>query len=114
MREDATPIDQVLLTTDQFFDPSTGGANLRTGSVTGVSLGEFSEIAIYPNPSKNQVNIKLPRQSASDVTVLDLQGKKVIEKVQVNDQLSFRLTKGTYIVRITIEGKHYEQKVIFE
>lgn len=114
MREDATLIDQVLLTSDQFFDPSTGGANLRTGAVMGVSLGEFSEIAIYPNPSKNQVNIKLPRQSASDVTVLDLQGKKVIEKAQVNDQLSFRLTKGTYIVRIAIEGKHYEQKVIFE
>jgi hypothetical protein len=62
------------------------------------------EISISPNPSHDQLTIKLPE--AGNVRIMDLQGKTILHREQVfHETIDISsLNSGVYIIQVEIEG----------
>jgi hypothetical protein len=69
---------------------------------------------IYPNPAKNNFNIKLQEMQSGSVNIYDLTGKRVLStelnglETEVNCNT---LQNGLYVVEITVDGKTQVQKL---
>jgi hypothetical protein len=62
-------------------------------------------LKIYPNPTKNILNITTDLNSTKNVEIYDMVGKKVlVENTQGQLDVSSLVT-GMYIVKITEDGK---------
>ena len=72
-----------------------------------------SQVTIYPNPTQNILYIQNINLLIGKVTITDLTGKKVLEKMgnikQVNIEL---LQSGIYLLIVESEGKKYSNKFI--
>lgn len=77
---------------------------------------EQANFSIYPNPTnKGYVNIKTTSNSAVNVTVFDLLGKKVITKTLSNDTLNVsNLKAGVYLLNIEQNGASTTKKLVIE
>lgn len=105
------------------LSPTPGKSNVYTSKRIDMVL---PEIIAYPNPFTESVTITLSYQPAYDYTIsiVNPQGITVLEhymKKDDNPKLTWRpqnLSKGTYLIVITIHGKQNQlikpQKVIFE
>lgn len=117
----ATAITQVIIrwpsgVVDTFNNPTINQSlNVVEGST--LSIGSFtnSEFSIYPNPTKNILNIK----SAEAITmklaqVYDLNGKLIQKSDVINGSISVEtLSAGTYIIMLRDQnGKDYAQKFL--
>lgn len=75
-----------------------------------------NDIKIYPNPVKNHLNISLDKKINS-IGVYDMLGQEILSKMinskEANIEVS-HLTTGTYLVKITSEGKVKTVKIIKE
>ncbi|UAB76171.1 DUF6130 family protein [Mesoflavibacter sp. SCSIO 43206] len=89
-----------------------------TWSDATLTTQEFSQanFSIYPNPTnKGYVNIKTTSNSAVNVTVFDLLGKKVITKTLSNDTLNVsNLKAGVYLLNIEQNGASTTKKLVIE
>ena len=84
--------------------------------VSSVSLNNLngSDLLIYPNPSKEVVNIKTVDHVADLIVLTDLNGKRIMEiapsdittELQLND-----VDAGLYVVTISIEGQTYRKQL---
>jgi len=112
---------------------SLGGAELMNsklmkigsnGEVTSIiNLGKSinqSVIKIFPNPTTNEISISLVQteQQIKKVSIIDLQGKKIIQK-QINAKQTkldvSNLSKGIYILEgSTNTGKRFSRKFVKE
>ena len=75
--------------------------------------------AVYPNPTKNVVNIQLKDNLnviLKSASVYDLTGKVVLETSDLSQPINVeKLATGTYILSISdANNKHYSQKFIKE
>jgi len=78
-----------------------------------------SDIKVYPNPSKGQVNIKLPTISNGtwQIKVLDMLGNLITEKSSVSGTsalgLNLNVKPGIYSVQMinNLTGKQSVQKI---
>ncbi|MCE3074638.1 T9SS type A sorting domain-containing protein [Chryseobacterium gwangjuense] len=79
------------------------------------------EYSLIPNPAKNNVDIQthLSKKGTVSIRVLDISGKKVLEKSETiesgrqNIKLTTeKLIQGTYIVEVTSNGKTTSQKLL--
>lgn len=88
-------------------------------------LNEASAIGpvhVYPNPATNRLNLTFPEivEGEGDVNLVDLFGRQVYaKKEQLNSkqatiQLPDGIQKGIYLLRISITGGSYQQKVVLE
>jgi hypothetical protein len=73
-------------------------------------------IQVFPNPTSDILNIKMENQASAQLTIFDIYGKKVLEKMEVNQseiQLSTSsFSQGVYFLRIEMEGKELVKKFI--
>ncbi|RYD58574.1 MAG: T9SS type A sorting domain-containing protein [Sphingobacteriales bacterium] len=87
-----------------------------TDITTGVSeITSMEDVAIYPNPATNMLNIVLNGTKASSVSLTDVQGR-IITNVAVadNDVVAMDLgaiASGTYFVRIATETVIITKKI---
>jgi len=84
---------------------------------TSINTEMFSEILIYPNPTKNILNISLSENEVFTISLLTIEGKVVVTENNVINSFvisSENLSKGQYILRIGNEKGTLNQKVIFE
>lgn len=97
------------------FNTSTavGGAYKLTGSlgVNDIANQKKTQMSIYPNPTKGEVNIKTDKKIKS-TSVLDLSGKVISrgnsEKVNLTS-----FTKGTYLIKVEFaDGSTKTEKII--
>ena len=66
---------------------------------------QISGLQVYPNPTKNILNITTDLNSTKNVEIYDMVGKKVlVENIQSQLNVSSLVT-GMYIVKITEDGK---------
>ena len=73
-----------------------------------------SDILIYPNPSKKEINI-LSNINAEKVAILNLVGTTIkILEVQNNIVNIEGITKGIYILKIMLDNKFIYKKVMIE
>jgi len=71
-----------------------------TNSIEDISF--VNKISVYPNPSNGLFNLTLEGISESTIEIYNIQGKKILSKIQENEEvLSFELqTEGIYFVKI--------------
>jgi hypothetical protein len=86
--------------------------------------GNLIELEVYPNPFNDQINFKLrnPGNNKIEVSLMDLMGREIgsvelkEEKGMVNSVLYpvADLCRGTYLLRIVINGNSYYRKLVKE
>lgn len=76
-----------------------------TLSTKDFALNNFS---IYPNPSQNYINLKLPKSDKEvAVNVYDIVGKQVYSNTSFNDEKInvSKLNTGIYLIKVSVLGK---------
>ncbi|PIF43602.1 putative secreted protein (Por secretion system target) [Chryseobacterium sp. 52] len=87
-----------------------GSATLATNEATSKSK---EAVAVYPNPTKGEINIKTD-QKIKSTTVFDMTGKSLLQNDSEKSDIS-SLPKGTYLVKINFaDGSTSTRKVIKE
>lgn len=105
--------DTYLLTVDNF-------GCLIPGCETAVEEFELDiDISIYPNPTKDIININLPQFSDWEITLLNAQNQVLIQNYTQNtksESLNLsQFTSGVYFLKCTNEkGMQYLKRVIVE
>jgi hypothetical protein len=69
-------------------------------------------LQVYPNPTKNILNIVTDSNSIKNVQIYDMIGKKVLTINTDNEVNVSSLTPGLYLAKITEEGKTSTRKVV--
>jgi predicted extracellular nuclease len=84
--------------------PRNSSSPLNTCSLS-TNQNQISGLQVYPNPTKNILNITTDLNSTKNIEIYDMIGKKVlVENIQTQLNVSSLLT-GMYIVKITEDGK---------
>ncbi|MFK7775641.1 MAG: T9SS type A sorting domain-containing protein, partial [Saprospiraceae bacterium] len=77
---------------------------------------EEANFQIFPNPTSDILNIKIENPSQANFSIFDIYGKKVLEKIGMNQseiQLSTSiLSQGVYFLKIEMDGKELVKKFI--
>lgn len=80
--------------------------------LSSASFSQIDGLKIYPNPTKNVLNISTDSNSTKSVQVYDMIGKEVIN-TEIETQLNVSsLTPGLYLAKITEEGKTSTTKLV--
>ncbi len=86
--------------------------------LTNIETNEKASIKVYPNPSKDFINVDIEadRFSSSEIELFDIQGR-LVKKSKLNAQIGNRidvstLNPGTYTYRVVINGKGISGKLI--
>ena len=69
-------------------------------------------LQVYPNPTKNILNIVTDLNSTKNIEIYDMIGKKVLATNTNNEVNVSSLTPGLYLAKITEEGKNSTIKVV--
>lgn len=129
-KDNGSTIEQVPLTIGAFGNNVTLTANYTTGingtyffgtsNVLSISENEFNNFGVYPNPSSSNFNITLSASEDVKLAIFDMLGRKVFEnKYQntssnFNTEISPKLTKGVYILKVESGGRKASRKIIIE
>jgi len=109
----------------KWVDTNDSGANgmyaidnfiISVNQVLGVKQNAIAGLNMYPNPvSKGTLYITSNSSGAKSVSVYDLLGKQVLNSKTSNSAVNVSsLSSGSYIVKITEDGKTDTKKLIIE
>ncbi len=74
---------------------------------------EISGLIIYPNPSKDLINITTSLNAELQINIFDMLGKEVVNAKVSDNKLNVSfLTSGVYIIKINEEGKTASRKLV--
>jgi len=77
---------------------------------------DLKKIIVYPNPAKDDLNIKIPFSNAKmNIEILDNLGKSILQKSISNQNSKIDVSKynpGIYFMKIEIDGVEKVIKVI--
>lgn len=96
-----------------------GIPNLELAQTLNVNTVDLEdEFSIYPNPTSNYLNIKFPKDVIKvSLTILDVLGKKVLQKKVFENQNKIDLSgfsNGVYFAKITLNSESKTYKIIKE
>lgn len=85
-------------------------------SVMAVEDASKNGFSVYPTVSDGNLNVLLPKETGSVITVYDMNGKKVHSASynSKNISLSLDLTSGVYVMNVTTNGKTNSKKIIIK
>lgn len=88
-------------------------------SVNTLSVDDFNaeDFMLYPNPFFSVLNIQIPAFDKAQVQILDINGKVIIEETLTEQSQRVNLTtlsKGFYLIELTIDGIKTSKKLIKE
>lgn len=73
----------------------------------------LTDIRLYPNPSNGPITISGLDLSGATVTITNISGAKISEKIVANQQLDVsELPNGLYFLNFSVEGKSLVRKII--
>ncbi|MBC7641692.1 MAG: T9SS type A sorting domain-containing protein [Flavobacterium sp.] len=77
---------------------------------------EKNNMAIYPNPTKNQINLQFPDQVKADkIVISDLTGKIILEQTSSTNQVNVsQMANGMYIIQAFAGKENFQTKFIKE
>ena len=86
----------------------------QTNPLSTVQTIADNQIAVYPNPTSDILNLKLPNNIAIDkVTIIDLTGKMVVEQSQNANVVPVEnLADGIYIIQVISGDNLFETKFV--
>ena len=73
--------------------------------------------SVYPNPTAGWVQLRLPTDEATQITVYDLQGRPVLERTlrpQSAEVDLQELSSGMYLLRAQSAGQVYQQQIVVD
>lgn len=97
--------------------------SFKTGFGTGIEDPNAFAFTLYPNPAGNRtfIRMNLPEGTNAEAVVMDLLGKTVLETrfalkagYNVQEVSLENLRKGIYVMRLTLNGRTINQKLIVE
>lgn len=119
---DPDGIDTIAYTvvdTDGGID--TGYVQLFFDGVTStIKVQKAGKLAIFPNPTRSIVNIKLPQLHFGKVaySIADISGKKIVQHMELamnNEDIIIvdceAFPKGTYIISVIVDQKVYSRQI---
>ena len=80
-------------------------------------IANSNEFSIYPNPTSGIITIQGEELTMSKITVFDIVGKKILNRVSENTELSIDISEfsnGIYIIQIETDAGIFKQKLIKE
>ena len=89
-----------------------------SGNGIGPQKNKTGGVAVYPNPAKDLLNIKLsnPKAKIVKIRIINLLGQSVLEVSGVNSYKTLintsNLNKGTYLIEVISDNDNYVQKLI--
>jgi hypothetical protein len=91
--------------------------NIKVNAITGVPESTSHNFKLYPNPVSEIATIDVPDNFTEGgiVRVFDLTGREIKKLNFSNDSRSLDfsdISKGVYILKVSIHGKNFEQKVV--
>jgi ABC-type dipeptide/oligopeptide/nickel transport system ATPase component len=77
---------------------------------------QYSRIQVYPNPTKDKINIKNSENvKIESVSIIDLNGQKLLEfENDINELDLSGFSKGIYLLKLTYEEGEVYRKIIIE
>jgi len=120
----ATPASNIIFRFKFVSDDSANqeGAivdNFLVQGTLSATENNFETFNVWPNPSNGNVNIQLNTSDKVNVTLFDIRGRKVFNKVYnttgtiFNQEVNFNsLDKGIYLLNVESEGKKATKKLI--
>lgn len=100
--------------TVEVHEPTTFTGYFISTSPSGINEASVSSIAIYPNPAKDQINVRLGENGVAVATLYNLIGQAV-KTTTLTEQTSTiavdDLTAGIYMLRVSQNGKVQTQKI---
>jgi hypothetical protein len=92
-----------------------GKAELFYSDIT-ASTNDISKeiLSIYPNPFTNELIINLPTQENIDLTLFDIQGRKVFNRIVLSTEKInvSSLENGVYFYEITVSNQQFKGKLV--
>lgn len=102
---------QLYFTDGSYGAQDTG--NFSSNGVLNVNQVEFENLSIYPNPTRDILNIS--NAENANIQVFDILGKMILSKenLSLNEQLIVSsLNAGVYFAKISKEGNTTTKKFI--
>ncbi|MBG0781861.1 MAG: T9SS type A sorting domain-containing protein [Bacteroidales bacterium] len=106
--EEGPIIDYDLLTFRCYEDssfPTFNPTNMDCDTLTSTSELVIEKFNVYPNPAKSKLYIKSPKNSVSNVEIIDMNGRLIVSQQCKNNVDISKLKNGIYIVRIITDDK---------
>ncbi len=104
--------------TDIAGNESTCNFDVTVNEFVGIQKLEEHGVLIYPNPTKQFVNIIIPNSIlANEISIFDITGQKVFENKTISNNTLIDISKfqtGTYFVRIISTEKIITKKLIIK
>ncbi len=98
------------------LDSKASVKTFETG-LSAVNHNLVNEITVFPNPATNKINIDLSELNNVDIRIIDINGKIVFNKENINQKLlslDLDFTPNIYFVQIISEEKSYFTKLIIQ
>lgn len=89
------------------------GIGGKTEPTANVVAAEEGIVAVYPNPTEEDVFVRAPIGSA--VELMDVQGKEILKTRTTTEENKFNLThlpNGVYLVRIECSATFYVERIV--
>jgi hypothetical protein len=118
--KDITQFDKVFfycLQFDHFWDLGTFN-NFTASSCTVLDVDSFAidKINIYPNPTKDKIQVSNIDGNSTEIRIFNVLGKQVFHQAKISEKTidisSFN--KGIYVVKIDVDGKSKTQKLVIQ
>ncbi|WP_343330616.1 DM13 domain-containing protein [Polaribacter staleyi] len=118
--KDITKFDKVFfycLQFDHFWDLGTFN-NFTTSSCSVLDVDSFAidRIKVYPNPTKDKIQVSNIDGNSTEIRIFNVLGKQVFHQAKISEKTidvsSFN--KGIYLVKIDIDGKSKTQKLVIQ
>lgn len=93
--------------------------NITTDDITNINSNinsaVLSEIMVYPNPAKQELNISVEGYEIDDVTIYTLAGQQILQERPANGTIDIsHLKPGMFIVEVAIENVRLRQKLLVQ
>ena len=109
----------------EYFDLNTGivtntqEAIVDINGFVGIEDNEIyaSELIIYPNPAKNELNLSLPQDYLGeiDIQILNMLGQLVFEQNNAPKTINIEsLNDGAYIIKVIHQNEQLNKKLIIK
>ena len=86
--------------------------------VLSVKEQEDFKLKLYPNPSKDYINISFPEPNDYHIAIYDIMGKELMRKTEFHSEITTvntsELPKGVYFIKIELNAKILTKKIIIE
>jgi uncharacterized protein (DUF736 family) len=95
----------------------SGHLKIYASTSVGVETQQQPKFLIYPNPTSNSINLKLVTNDIKKITISDIVGRQLYEKIklQQNEQIDLSgFTPGIYLIQFQTNNQTFEAKILKE